>query len=454
MRRMVYFAAQRLRGSKVAEYYREFLDLQRRSPTELQALQEFRLAETLRQARECSPFYQALRGADARDLKTFPILTKDLIRDNFERFMSPQLLKEYQNGRSGWRYGWLLVKTGGSTGIPTSVIRTVEYRDRSRASRLYGLYLCGFPVGTPHFRLWGSMRDINQMRDSILQRFGQWVLNGKLLNAFQMSESDMHSYITQLNEAHIDHMMAYTDAAHELARFCRKNSLRVRPLSSLMACAGTVTEDFRSTFTEVFHSRIHNWYGSRDCGGMACECEQGGLHIFTNNVLIEIVDDQGNPLPFGQTGRILVTLLANRDFPIIRYEIGDQGSLSNARCDCGRPFPLFHSLSGRSVEFLLTNQRAYVPPEFVIHLIGVVHNPGVLRRFQLTQDSLFDYTLQFQIERGANPVTLANCLAAIDHDLKAVFGSESSIQYRQVEVIPPSASGKFLYTRRNPFPTN
>jgi phenylacetate-CoA ligase len=449
MKTMTYFAAQGLMGSRVAHYYREFLHLQHLPPEELRSLQQFRLAATLQHAKETVPFYRSLPGADARELTSFGILTKDGIRENFEQLMAPRLLQEYKGGSSRWRYGWALVKTGGSTGMPTSVIHTPEYRDRGRASRLFSQYLCGFPVGTPYFRLWGSMQEINHARDSIQQRVMRWLLNEKLLNAFQMSETDMRAYITAVNDAGIDHMMAYTDAAHELARFCQRKSLKVRPLRSLMACAGTVTEDFRAQCQSVFQCRVHNKYGSRDCADIACECDRGRLHIYTNNVFVEIVDERGNSVPSGQPGRILITLLGNDDFPMIRYEIGDVGAVDDGTCDCGRAFPLLRNLEGRNVEFLLTNQGAYVSPVFIRHLIGVVHNPGVLRRFQLTQDSLETYTLQFEIEPDASPAALKGCLAAIDLDLKAVFGSRSSIKCSQVVHIPPSPSGKFLYTRCN-----
>jgi phenylacetate-CoA ligase len=80
---------------------------------------------------------------------------------------------------------------------------------------------------------------------------------------------------------------------------------RPRPLSehdlprpafkTIMACAGTVTPDFRKLLEETFSADVYDKYGSRECCDMACECRcHTGLHVYAPNVFLEIVDDSGN----------------------------------------------------------------------------------------------------------------------------------------------------------------
>ena len=66
----------------------------------------------------------------------------------------------------------------------------------------------------------------------------------------------------------------------------------------------------------------------------------GGLHIAAENVAVEIVDEDGKPLPSGKMGEIVLTNTTSRDFPFIRYRTGDIGALDWDTCPCGRGLPL------------------------------------------------------------------------------------------------------------------
>jgi phenylacetate-CoA ligase len=446
-RKSLYFSAQRAIGSRVAQYYREFLDLEKSSASALDALQQERLQTLLKEAASASPFYSArMEQKRTFDLSAFPMLTKNDVKTHFLELMTPALRSEYESKRRAQRYSWTEVKTGGSTGVPTMVIHDREMRDRGRAGRLFSQYLCGFPFGKPYFRLWGSMRDINQASDSWPLRVQSFLSNEILLNAFRMDTARLAQYLAEINRSNVAHMMAYTDAATELARFAQQRGLTVRPLESIMACAGTLTDDARATLQAVFGARIHNKYGSRECGEIACECASGGLHIGSNNVVVEVVGNNGRPLPPGQPGRLLITLLGNRQFFMIRYDIGDIGALTLDRCACGRPFPLLQRLEGRAVEFLRDSNGAYVSPLFIIHLVGVLHNSGAIRRFQLVQQSRTNFERRLETSLRAQDTAYQQAVARIERDLKAVLGQKSQIRTTISAHLAPTSSGKFLCT--------
>ena len=178
----------------------------------------------------------------------------------------------------------------------------------------------------------------------------------------------------------------------------------------------------------------------------ACECKEGGFHIFANNVLIEVVDGAGNPLPEGEMGRILVTLLHNYAFPLIRYEIGDVGVLKEGNCSCGNPLPLLQKVEGRTAEFLLSTKGGFISPLYIMHLIGVVHNPGFIKRYQIIQDSLENFTLKLELEPETPKDAYNIAIENIKQDLRAVLGESSIIEIDTVTSIPASQSGKHLYS--------
>lgn len=443
LRQQIWRLGHGLIGSRAWDRYQEFLRLGEGPPDRLRRLAEERLERLLRHAARQVPYYRDVAGAQAGDLARFPILSKDDVRRHFHRLMSPELAARYPQRDRG--YSWIPVQTGGTSGVPTTVIHDREFRDFGRAARLYSQYLCGFPYGTPYFRLWGSMREIAEVRESRLQQAVRWLAAETLLNAFRMDPQRMRAYLERINASQVRYLMAYVDCAAELARFARREGIPVRPLEAIMACAGAVTEDVRRLLAETFGARVHNNYGSRDCSAMACECASGGLHIYANHVFLEVVDESGRPLPPGATGRILVTLLNNYSFPLIRYEIGDAGSLAPSPCRCGLAWPLLDRVEGRLEEFLHTPSGAYLSPVYVRHLVGVVHNPGIVRRFQLVQQSRRDYLLRLEVDEQAEAGLYASVSAALARDLEAVLGGNCRVRVRREGRIEEAASGKFRY---------
>ena len=434
-----------LLGSGLRGHYREFLELEKWTPARLAEVHQARLAILLRHAVEKVPFYRdRVRNAE---LVAFPVLRKDDVHAHFEEMMEPSLLAEYRGKKKKERYSWVEVKTGGSTGTPTVVIHDREFRDWGRAGRLYSQYLCGFPIDTPFFMLWGSMRDINEAKDSTQKRILNTLLQVHPLNAFLMDDARMAAYAREINGSSLMHLMAYVDAADQLARFIEKHGIMMRPLKSVMACAGTVTEESRSVLGRVFGARVHNKYGSRECADMACECAAGDFHIYQNGVHLEIVDDHDQPVPAGTAGRILVTLLHNRRFPIIRYEIGDVGALKDGACPCGSPLPLIERVEGRISEFITSATGAYVSPVYIRHLIGVVHNSGALGKFQFVQHGAADYSLALQVDDSFADDAFRATAGLIRRDLEKVLGPGVRLAVNRVTDIPASDSGKFLYVR-------
>ena len=433
-------------GSKLRGHYREFLELEEWTPARLEEVHQARLARLLQHAVKEVPFYR--ERVRVPQIGSFPVLRKEAVHAHFEELMEPSLRAEYRAPKRRRGYSWVEVKTGGSTGTPTTVIHDRDFRDWGRAGRLYSQYLCGFPLGTPFFMLWGSMRDINEARDSGQKRVLNALLGVRPMNAFLMDEGRMAEYARRLNESKVDHLMAYVDAAEQLARFIEKSGTRMRRLESVMACAGTVTEEARGTLGRVFGARIHNKYGSRECADIACECPAGGFHIYDNAVHLEIVDDNDRPVPAGATGRILVTLLHNARFPIIRYEIGDVGAFKEGVCGCGSPLPLLARVEGRISEIITAANGAYVSPVYIRHLIGVVHNPGGLGKFQFVQEGTANYALALQMDAEFSEADFARMEALIRRDLETVLGAGGQLAIRRVDDIPPSESGKFLYVIR------
>jgi len=126
----------------------------------------------------------------------------------------------------------------------------------------------------------------------------------------------------------------------------------------LVVCRGELLSDNRrSTLQESFGCKIVDYYSCDEVGNIAWECpvNEHRLHVSTDGCVVEVVDENGESLPAGAEGLILVTNLFNRTMPFIRYCLGDRGSLlggeDDIRCSCGYVGPSLALLAGRKEDY-------------------------------------------------------------------------------------------------------
>ena len=117
-----------------------------------------------------------------------------------------------------------------------------------------------------------------------------------------------------------------------LLRVCGRGSLR-RALVSGDACPDAVLKGCE----EILQSRLFPHYGSREMalGGAICCSAHEGMHLRENHVIAEIVDENGCPLPPGETGELVITTIGMEAMPLIRYRTGDYTRVIPGRCPCG-----------------------------------------------------------------------------------------------------------------------
>nr|WP_144833693.1 AMP-binding protein [Cupriavidus gilardii] len=87
--------------------------------------------------------------------------------------------------------------------------------------------------------------------------------------------------------------------------------------------------------------KVHQMYGTADLGLIAYETDGGDGWVVDEGVLVEIVEPGGSrPMPEGEVGEVVVTVLGNGDYPLIRFGTGDLSAVvpgSGTRASpCGR----------------------------------------------------------------------------------------------------------------------
>jgi phenylacetate-CoA ligase len=138
----------------------------------------------------------------------------------------------------------------------------------------------------------------------------------------------------------------------------------------------------RAAISRAFEARVFDVYGSSETKEIAWECPAGGMHVNADVVRVEIVDDDGHLLPDGAEGQIVVTSLVNHAMPLLRYRVGDRGSLLPDRCDCGLALPLIGVVTGREAEMLVLKGGRRISP---YALTCALERVGQMLRYQVTQ---------------------------------------------------------------------
>jgi phenylacetate-CoA ligase len=329
--------------------------------------------------------------------------------------------------------------TGGSSGEPLIFYignRRVSHdvAAKWRATRWWGV-----DIGDPEAVIWGSPIELGAQDKIRLLR--DKLLRTHLIPAFEMSSEKLDGFIQKIQRIRPRMLFGYPSALAHIAAHAEKTGIALNKLGIKVAFVTSerLYDYQREKIETVFACPVANGYGGRDAGFIAHQCPQGGMHITAEDIIVEIVDPQGKQLPIGELGEIVVTHMATRDFPFIRYRTGDMGVLSDKSCACGRGLPLLEDIQGRTTDFVVAQDGT------VLHglaLIYVLRDLEGVEAFKIIQDSLDNTTVQ--IVKGANYHQQV-AEEKIVTEFKKRLGSTVTISIEYTDYIAKERSGKFRY---------
>jgi phenylacetate-CoA ligase len=445
MRLLLFKLYKRFTGT--SKKFNQIKRIERYTDKELAEYTNKNLTELILYAYQNAPFYRdTLRSSGVvqcngtvklENFSNIPLLSKEDIRNSFELLTSREL-----NARS-WKYK----TTGGSTGQPLTVIHDLERVGWVNAIKDLRNEWSRMRFGDARVRIWGSERDLFYGKESLRVRANRWVNNTVWLNAFSLTPDKMRGFVRVINRKKPKQIKGYTTCLYEFALFIERNGIDIVSPDSIICSAGTVTDTVRKKIEHVFRSKVFNSYGSREIQAMAFECaEHIGLHVMAPIVYLEIVDQDGNPSKPGEIGEVVLTPFFNYAMPLLRYRIGDMATWADSStCTCGCHWPLIEKVEGRVTECFYKSDGSVIPPEFFIHLVGVVQNDGWIEKFQVIQEKMDRITIKLvkASEGGGN---IENDLEELRQKIKVVMSNQCRVDYQFVNDIPNTPSGKYLYT--------
>ncbi|MFM9916850.1 MAG: phenylacetate--CoA ligase family protein [Rhizobacter sp.] len=440
--RLLFPLHERLKGHTSVAVRRRLEASQWWSAEQLEALQLERLRDLLGEAGRHVPYYRdlfrslgfdPLKVDSLADLQRLPFLTKPVIRANVDG-----LKHEHAQGLARFN-------TGGSSGEPLIFFIGNERVSHDVAAKWRATRWWDVDIGDPEMVVWGSPIELGS-QDHI-RRWRDRLLRTRLLPAFEMSETKLDGFIAAIRRQRPKMLFGYPSALSHIARHAEKRGLRMDDLGIVVAFVTSerLYDEQRDAISRVFGCKVANGYGGRDAGFIAHQCPQGSMHITAEDVIVEIVGPEGQVLPPGQAGEVVVTHLATKEFPFIRYRTGDVAVRGSEACACGRGLPILKEIQGRTTDFVMAADGTVMHGLALVYVVRDL--PGVqafkivqetlgLTRVQLVTDDQFDPANQAEIVRG----------------FKRRLGDSVEVHVEKVDRIAPEKSGKFRYVVSHALP--
>lgn len=324
--------------------------------------------------------------------------------------------------------------TSGSTGEPVSVRKTA-------VSRLF------WSAYTIRDHLWHGRRFSDRM-SSIRANIKKYVeakdWGPPARNLFRTGAAqgipittDISEQLRLLRHFRPELLIVYPNVLAAFAGIWESEGFDLTELRHIKTIGETVHADLRMRIESITGLAIEDNYSSQEVGTIAIQCPASGLyHVMSESVIIEVVDERGEPCPEGEVGRVLVSDLTNLATPLIRYDIGDYAE-AGPRCSCGRGLPTLQRIWGRERNLVRRPDGTRNWP-----LVGYKNFDAVapVRQYQLVQTALDHIELRIVTDADIGK----------DHEAAFTVIVQKALGYPfKVTVVPfrdrlrPAPNGKF-----------
>ncbi len=328
------------------------------------------------------------------------------------------------------------IETSGTSGRAIRIRRTLSELRVSRRSYLRSLLFVGA-------RPWH--RTVTLASTWLRTKRGLFVRKVcKTQHLFPQDNLDQQ--IETLRSFRAQGLVGQTGGIYLLAREMLRRGIQHR-LRFLAPTGATLMPEMRATMRAAFLTEPRDLYGAIELGPVSWQCRKGNYHIDADRMFVEIVDENGRPVPPGQRGQVVCTSLYGYSMPLVRYRLLDVAALSPRACTCGTRFPLMEPVQGRINDFLPTPRGDLVSPHFLFHIFDQAGGSPV-KEWRIIQHDLADLTYEYIPEHDFNAAALEKGMAAI----RDRFGPGTKVRAVEVANIPMTPNGKrtCIVSRLNP----
>lgn len=391
----------------------------------LRERQDRQLGALLDHARRHSSFYRERLPNDLARWHEIPLLTRADLQTQADAIRASVYPRAH--GKT------FDMATGGSTAEPVTVRRTA-------LTQLF------WQAATLRDHLWhrrdpsATMAIIRQFPQAVDEtKPGRWggVLRSGPAWLLPIS-TDVETQLRWLQKVDPHILLTYPANLDALLTQMRHEGIALARLREVRTVSGTVTAALRERCRQVLGAPLTDLYSAQEVGVIALQCPDSGLlHVQSEHVLVEVLDEQGQPCREGEIGQVAVTDLHNFAMPLIRYALRDWAEVGPA-CSCGRGLPTLRRVMGRTRNMAMNPEGKLFWP--VLETRRMLEAIPHLRQYQFEQTAENAITAHLVCAPAPSPEQLRTLQATLEQMLGHAYRWTWQVSDAP---LPLSASGKF-----------
>ena len=377
--------------------YKEALHYEHLSVEELKALNWEKRKNIVEYAYFHTPFYKKYydsRGFHPsqiysdKDWEKVPILEKEFVREN------PEALKSDE-------FDWNSLSpstTGGSTGTPLIVYKEKKIPFEVmgwRALNWWGLDPSD-NVGILHRRTPTSF--VGNLKNRLLW----WPTQRAYLNATKISNKNIIDFIKEIKRRKIVWIQGYCSALEQVSDFICDNNIYIPNVKMVWSTSSPLSKTVRVKIETAFHCQVMDQYGCCELWNIAMQKpNEPYLTICSDFVHVDVVRDDGSVCGKEEYGDILITDLNTFGFPLIKYRLGDKGSISLTALESHDRFPKLNFVKGRITDSIYLQNNDRIDGAYLTTICDKY--PEIIDSFQIYQKLDFSVQLKLVLKKDVSP---------------------------------------------------
>jgi phenylacetate-CoA ligase len=257
------------------------------------------------------------------------------------------------------------------------------------------------------------------------------------------SDAPPQQVLERLRAAQPPILTGYAGAIEALADHVISTGARIDPPRAVFCTAMEVTDHCLQLAAQAFRAPAVDVYVTNEFGVLAWSCpvRRDLLHLNDDRFVVEVVGSDGQPVPHGTMGELIVTSLGLTAMPLIRYRMGDVAAVVPERCECGRGLGLLTRVQGRTAHAIRRADGGLITTPLVTGLFGRAQAYEWVRGFQVREEP--GRRLRFLIDVRRPPSE--DQRSALTLSVESAVGEEFQIAFEVVDRIPAAPSGKLQF---------
>lgn len=290
-------------------------------------------------------------------------------------------------------------KTSGSSGHPFVFAKDKESHALSWASFQDRYQWFDLNINTSkQARFYGIPLDFVGYRK---ERLKDWLGNRYRFSIFDLSEPQLKKVHHKFAATAFEYLNGYTSSIVLFAKYLKRHQILLKDVCpTLKACIVTsemLFESDKRLMETQFGIPVINEYGASELGLISFQNTQDQFQVDSELLYVEILDENNQAVPHGQSGRVVITSLYNKAHPFIRYDIGDVGTLSRKSTP---KKPILEKLIGRTNDIARLPSGKVVPGlTFYYVTKSIIEEDGNVQEFVIEQTAIDTFNVIYTANR-------------------------------------------------------